>query len=44
MWMDEMGGGGGLEKDVVGTKRRADTQDVFTLHLTGKLSPPYKKV
>ena len=30
---------GGVEKE-----QRAEVQDVFILHLTGKLSPPYKKV
>lgn len=42
MWMDEMmerWREGGVEKE-----RRAEVQDVFILHLTGKLSPPYKKV
>lgn len=34
-----------MEKGGVGKRERgANTQDAFTLHLTGKLSPPYKKV
>lgn len=43
-WNDVEGEGRQLVGGAVQGERRADIQDVFTLHLTGKLSPPYKKV